>query len=441
MAAQFSASEGRPWKAKFFTIWGGQAASMFGSQLVQFALIWYLTVATESATVLAIASLVGMLPGVILGPVAGTLVDRWNRRWVMMAADGLIAAATILLAILFIFDGAEVWHIYTLMFVRSLAAAFHGNAMTASTSLMVPVEHLSRVQGINQMLNGGLNVVAAPVGALLLAVLPLQGILAIDVLTAAIAIGPLLFIEIPQPERQAPSRRGTGAAASMFDEFREGLGYILGWQGLMLVSAFAVAINFVISPAFALLPLLVKEHFGGGALELSWVESAFGLGVIVGGGLLGAWGGFKRKIATSMAGLLGLGLGAFLLGVAPANALPMAIGGGLVIGLMLPMINGPILAVIQSSVQPDMQARVLSILTSLCTGMAPIGLVLAGPLADRMGTQSWFVIAAGLCLAMGVFGFLNSEVMGIEEYPKAETSSAAAALEPGVIGPVSDEWG
>ena len=193
MANQFSIQDGKSWKTRFFTIWGGQALSILGSQLVQFALIWHLTVQTGSATVLATASLVGTLPQVILGPFVGTLVDRWNRRWIMLLADGIITLATILLAVLFALDAVAIWHIYVVMLIRSLAGSFHGNAMSASTSLMVPVEHLTRIQGINQMLTGGLNVVSAPLGAFLLDVLPLQGILAIDVATALLAIVPLLF--------------------------------------------------------------------------------------------------------------------------------------------------------------------------------------------------------------------------------------------------------
>ncbi len=148
MATQFSINDNRPWKSTFFTIWSGQALSILGSQLVQFALIWYLTVQTGSATVLATATLVGMLPNVILGPFVGTLVDRWNRRSIMLIADSIVALATIVLVFLFVLDVVQVWHIYVVMFVRSLAGAFHSNAMSASTSLMVPVEHLTRIQGI-----------------------------------------------------------------------------------------------------------------------------------------------------------------------------------------------------------------------------------------------------------------------------------------------------
>ena len=203
MATQFSVQEDKPWKTRFFTIWSGQALSILGSQLVQFALIWHLTVQTGSATVLATASLVGMLPNVVLGPFIGTLVDRWNRRRIMLIADSIVALATLLLVTLFALDVVEVWHIFSVLFIRSLASTFHGNAMSASTSLMVPVEHLTRIQGLNQLLNGGLYVVAAPLGALLLGMLPMQGILSIDVITALFAILPLAFIHVPQLERNS----------------------------------------------------------------------------------------------------------------------------------------------------------------------------------------------------------------------------------------------
>ncbi len=148
MATQFSQRDNKHWKATFFTIWGGQALSILGSQLVQFALIWYLTVKTGSATVLATASLAGMLPNVVLGPIIGTLVDRWNRRWTMLLADGIEALATIALAVVFALNVVEVWHIFVILFIRSLAGAFHANATNASTSLMVPVEHLTRFRDL-----------------------------------------------------------------------------------------------------------------------------------------------------------------------------------------------------------------------------------------------------------------------------------------------------
>jgi len=429
-ATQFSLKDGRRWETSFFAIWGGQALSILGSQLVQFALIWYLTAQTGSATVLATASLAGTLPQVILGPFVGTLVDRWDRRWTMVLADSLITLATIVLAVLFALDGVAIWHIYAVMLIRSLGGSFHSNAMSASTSLMVPVEHLTRVQGVNQMLNGGLNVVSAPLGAILLGVLPLQSILMIDVVTAMLAILPLLFIQVPQPARRERAEgRGPGVP-TVWQDLRAGLRYLLGWPGLLTIGLMAVVINFVFTPAYSLVPLLVKDHFGGDAVQLSWFESAIGLGVIAGGALLGVWGGFQRRILTSLIGLMGLGASTLILGVAPSSAILLAVGGALIMGVMNPMINGPIFAVIQSTVEPGMQARVFSLLTSLCGGMAPVGLMIAGPVGDRIGVQAWFLLGGSLCMLMGVSGLFIPALMTIEEEgspPSDRQENAASA--------------
>ena len=411
MATQFSVQDNKPWKKTFFTIWSGQALSILGSQLVQFALIWHLTVQTGSATVLATASLVGMLPNVVLGPFIGTLVDRWNRRRIMLIADSIVALATLLLVAVFALDVVEVWHIYAVLLVRSLASTFHGNAMSASTSLLVPVEQLTRIQGLNQLLNGGLNVVAAPLGAFLLEVLPMQGILAIDVITALFAILPLVFIHVPQPERIAEDAEKT----TVWTDFKAGLHYMLSWPGLMIIGLMTVGINFTIIPAFSLLPLMVKDYFAGSALHLGWIESAMGAGMIIGGGLLGIWGGFSHKILTSLVGLMGMGAGIMILALAPSSAISLAVGGALLVGFMTPMTMGPFFAVIQSTVEPDMQARVFSLLSSVGTGIVPLGLMIAGPVADQVGIQAWFLLGGVLCIFMAVTGLFIPAVMNMEK--------------------------
>ncbi|MEJ2304357.1 MAG: MFS transporter [Anaerolineales bacterium] len=426
MATQFSVQDNKPWKATFFTIWSGQALSILGSQLVQFALIWYLTVQTGSATVLATASLVGMLPNVVLGPFIGTLVDRWNRRRIMLIADSIVALATIALAVLFALDVVEVWHIYAVLFIRSLAGAFHANAMNASTSLMVPVEHLTRIQGFNQMLEGGLNVVAAPLGALLLGMLPMQGILSIDVITALFAILPLAFIH--QPERNAVAAEKT----TVWTDFKAGLGYMFSWPGLLIIGLMTVGINFTIIPAFSLLPLMIRDYFGGSAIHLSWVESAMGAGMIIGGALLGIWGGFSRKILTSLIGLMGMGAGTLILALAPSSAIFLAVGGALLVGLMTPITMGPFFAVIQSTVEPDMQARIFSLLSSVGTGIAPLGLMIAGPVADRVGIQAWFLLGGILCIFMAATSLFIPAVMNMEKkgnpLPEAVGTSVKQAI-------------
>ena len=413
MATQFSSKDGIAWKKRFFTIWSGQAFSLLGSQLVSFALIWYLTVTTGSATVLAIGSLVGILPSVLLGPFVGPLIDRWDRRRTMIVSDLIIALATVGLALLFAFVDVQLWHIYGLLFIRAIAGGFHGPSMTASTSLMVPVEHLARVQGVNQMLNGGLNIVAAPLGAILYEAIDIQWILAMDVVTAIFAILPLLFFDIPQPDR-TQSEALTGKAASYLDDLKAGFRYVWSWKGLFILSLMAALLNFLLAPTGSLNPLLVKDHFNGTVLQLGTFNSLFGIGVILGGLLLGVWGGFKRKIVTSMMGILLLGIGILTQGFLPGDMFTLALVSAGLVGFSLPIANGSIGAIMQGSVAPDMQGRVFTLLSSFASAMAPIGLAIAGPVSDVIGIQTWFRIAGMVCIGMALFGYLVPAVVNIE---------------------------
>jgi DHA3 family macrolide efflux protein-like MFS transporter len=397
----------------FWVLWSGQAISLLGSRVVQFGIIWYLTQQTGSATVLAMASLVGFLPQVVLGPFAGVWVDRWNRRRTMLVADSLIALATLGLAALFWLGWVQTWHIFVLLFVRALGGAFHWPAMQASTSLMVPKEKLARIQGMNQMLQGGLGIVAAPVGALLLSVLPMDRLLMIDVGTAVFAIVPLFFIHVPQP----PARKNTHSTnkQTFWQDMREGLLYVWSWPGILMLMILAMMINFVLSPAASLMPILVTEHFGGGAVQLSWLESAMSVGLLAGGILLSVWGGFERRIITSLLAVIGLAVFFGILGILPADAYWLAVGSVFLAGLMMAMANGPLHAIFQSVIAPEMQGRFFTLIGSVSGAMTPLGLLIAGPVADALGVQVWYLAGGLATLALGIVGFFIPAVMQIEE--------------------------
>jgi MFS transporter, DHA3 family, macrolide efflux protein len=407
------------WAERFFTIWGGQAVSLFGSALVQFALIWWLTQESGSATVLAIATLVGMLPQIVIGPFAGALVDRWNRRLIMIAADGTIAIFSLLLAYLFATGTVQIWHIYAVMAVRSLGGAFHFPAMSASTPLMVPNEQLTRINGLNQALQGVNSLAAPPIGALLLGILPTQGILLIDVATALLAILPLLFLSVPQPTRH---KEQTELKPNLFKkDVRNGLTYIRTIPGFTAIISMALFLNFL------LVPLLVTKHFGKGALELGLLESVMGVGIIAGGILLSIWGGFKKKIATSLTGIIGLGIGVMLVGLAPANLFGLALAGNVILGLMLPVANGPIGALMQTLVRPDMQGRILALVNSGATAISPLGLLISGPFSDWLGIRVWFWAGGFLCVMIAVAAFFRPAIMNVERH---DPSTQVPASEP-----------
>jgi DHA3 family macrolide efflux protein-like MFS transporter len=407
------------WKRPFFTLWIGQAFSLLGSQLVQFALVWWLTKTTGSAAVLATASLVALLPNVFLSPVAGTLIDRWNRRIVMLVADSLIALATLVLIGVFAAGEARTWIIYGVMLVRATGGVFHLPAMNASTSLMVPTSELGRVQGMNAALNGTMTIIAPPVGALLIEALPMQTVLAVDILTAALGIGALWLVHIPQPVRATPP-----GALNVRRDLAEALRYMRGMPGMMILVCMAVAINFVLIPAGTLLPLLIKDHFGGGAQEFGWMESSFGIGVVAGGIVLSVWGGFKRKIVTSQVGVIGIGIGHVVLGVTPGTLFAVALASLFVSGFMVSF-NGAAYAVLQTTIAPEMQGRVFTLITSLATGISPVSLAVAGPLAEQFGVRFWYVLGGAVCVLMGSIALTIPSVVNAERLA-AERAAVAA---------------
>jgi DHA3 family macrolide efflux protein-like MFS transporter len=401
------------WQIPFFTIWTGQQLSWIGSSVAQFALVWWVTETTGSATVLATATLVSLLPGVFLGPFVGALVDRWNRQVVMIVADGFIALVSAWLAYLFWADAIRIWHVYVIALARAMGGTFHWPAMQASTSLMVPKEHLSRVAGLNQTVGGAVNIVSPPLGALLLSLLRLHQIMAIDVITAAFAITPLFFVHVPQPRRQAAAV--AESKPSLWDDTREGLRYLWGWPGLLAVCILAMLLNFVGNPAFSLTPILVTQHFGGEAWHLGWLNAAWGVGLVVGGVILGVWGGFKQRIVTMLIGIVGTGMGTLLVGLTPTTAFPLAIVGLFFGAAMNSMTNGSAFALLQGVVAPEVQGRVFTVIISLTSAMAPLGMAAAGPVADSLGVRFLYVVAGIAPILMGAGAFFVPAIMHLED--------------------------
>ena len=399
---------------RFFIIWAGQAFSLFGSALVQFALVWWLTKSTGSATVLATATLVALLPQVLAGPFIGVLVDRWDRKRIMIVADLAIALVTAGLVVLFVLGLIRPWHIYLAALARGAGQTFHIPAMQAATSLLVPKEHLARVAGLNQGLWGAISVAAPPLGALALGVLPTPAVLAVDIVTAGIAVACLAAVTIPRPEPSAAGATVPGKSG-VLAEMAAGFRYLWAWPGLMLMISMASILNFFLMPTESLLPILVVKHFGGGALQLGWLQAAVGLGLVAGGAALGAWGGFKRRILTSLLGVSIAGAGIGSVGAVPAGLIGVAVALMFVAGAAMSLANGPIFAIVQATVAKDMQGRVFTLLGSVSGAMMPLGLLVAGPVADAIGVRPWYLAAGAVTLALAAAALFMPSLMGIEE--------------------------
>jgi DHA3 family macrolide efflux protein-like MFS transporter len=195
----------------------------------------------------------------------------------------------------------------------------------------------------------------------------------------------------------------------------------------------AMAINFITTPAFSLMPILVTKHFGAGALQLGWLESGWGIGVVLGGLVLSAWGGFRRRVVTSLTGVVGIGVGMLIVGVSPAGAFAMAVAGMFLAGFMNPITNGPFFALLQSNVTPDMQGRVLGLVQSASAAMIPLSLLIAGPIADRWGVQVWYLVGGAATVLAGLISFFVPAIMRIEYNGHAQPAGGADALAEAVI--------
>jgi DHA3 family macrolide efflux protein-like MFS transporter len=401
LAHQFSIAEKPTWKRTFYPIWLGQAFSLLGSRLVSFALIWHLTDLTERGVVLATAALVGLVPELLLMPLAGACVDRWNRRRILILSDGIIALATLLLAILVFLDSITIWQIFVLMAIRSIAGAFHNPAMKASTTLLVPRERYTNIAGLNQLLDSLLEISTPAVGAIFLALLGVGGVLLIDVATAVIAIVPLLFVQIPQPENHI-THATNNPFTSLFKDMVEGFQYVVEWKGLLLAFSLATLSNALILPAIYLLPLLVKRGFGLDVDFLAAIQTTMGIAMAAGAAIMTVWSGFKLRMLTMSIGIAVMGGGLLLFGLASANHAYLVFIGAAIFAFANPFHNAPMRSILQENIEPEMQGRVFALLITAAKAATPIGMIISGPLADRLNVQIWFIMAAVYCIFMGI---------------------------------------
>jgi len=285
--------------------------------------------------------------------------------------------------------------------------------MLASTTMMVPEEHYSRVNGLNQALQGTMTILTPLLGALLFEVLSMQRILSIDVGMSLVAIAPLLFFTIPQPVLEESTEVG-GDSPSLLDDLKEGLRLVIGWPGIMMLMLVFGLVHLVFTPSMSLLPILVTDHFKGGALELAWLQSAMGVGVVTGGLILGVWGGFKRRIVTTILGLALAGVSMAVVGLTPANAFTLAAMGMFSVGLTVSFVVAARQAIIQVVVPPEMQGRVYTLVTSGWAVMDPVGLAIGGPLAEEFGVRILYVACSVVMVTLGVGAFFVPAIMQIE---------------------------
>ncbi len=364
----------------FLVVWAGQLVSLVGTAMTRFAITIWAYQETGSATTLALVAVFAFGPSVLLSPVAGALVDRWNRKAIIMAADTVSGLTTIALLALHAAGSLEVWHLYVAGAVGGAFDAFQFPAFSAAVTTMVPKRHYARASGLMSMA-GSVSAIGAPaLAGAVLAFGGLNAVLTIDIVTFIVAVGLLAFVRIPPPIETAAGRAARG---SLRDDVLYGFRYIGQRPGLLGLLVVFFQANFLISGSTVLLAPMVLARTGSDELVLGAVQSAAGAGGLVGGFLLATWGGPKRRIHGVLMGMaLGNLLGPVLIGLGDSVAWWMIGSFGMV--FFMPLLNGSSQAIWQAKVEPDVQGRVFATRRLIAQISAPLAMLIAGPLADRV---------------------------------------------------------
>jgi DHA3 family macrolide efflux protein-like MFS transporter len=371
----------RPTDMKAFTIVGiGQIISLLGTAMTNFGLTLWAYQVTGKATPLAMVGFFFVTPIVVLGPLVGVLVDRGNRRLMMMLSDLGAALSTAIVLILHTTGHLQIWHLYATALISGTFQGFQWPAYSAAISLMVPKEQYARANGMLDMAGNGSAILAPLLAGALLGPIGLTGILILDLCSAAAAIGTLLIAHIPQPPRTAAGREGAG---HFLKEALYGFRYILARPSLLGLQTVFMVGNLFSGTAWAIFAPMILARSGNDELILGSVQSAGAIGGLVGGLVMSAWGGPRRRVHGVLLGWFCSSLmGELVLGV--GQALPVWIASSFLGAFFVPFINGCNQAIWQAKVAPDVQGRVFTARQFIAWLVMPISQTLAGPLADRL---------------------------------------------------------
>lgn len=414
----------------FFIVWIGQLVSVTGTSLAAFGLMVWVFQETGSVTSLALVTLAAAAPATIISPLAGALVDRWDRRVVMFLADGAAGAATMAIAALYFFGDLQVWHLYLLIGVGSVANSFQSPAWMASIPLLVPKQHLGRANGLVQ-LNDGLSLIIAPaLAGVLIVTLGLGAVLVVDLATFLVGIGTLLLVRFPRPEAYEGAATG-----SIVGDAVAGWRYLTSRRGLFGLLWIYAGVNFALGFSNVLfIPLVVSFATAGAA---GAVISTAGVGAVIGSIAVSAWGGPKRRVRGIMIVMALGGVALAAAGVRPS--VPHIAVATFCLMAGMPIVNTASQVLWQLKVPPAFQGRVFAIRRMVSQAIMPIAILLAGPLADNVfepamaqggalagtvgqligvgpgrGIGLMYVVTGMLMMMLAVVGYLLPRIRNIE---------------------------
>lgn len=392
------------WKRNIILFLTSQNISLFGSMLVQYAITWYITLQTQSGAMMTLAIICGFVPTFFISPFAGVWADRFNRKLLIILSDSMIAATTLILAILFFMGYDSIWLLFAASAIRSIGSGIQTPAVGAILPSLVPEDQLTRVNGANSSIQSLVMLVSPMLSGALLCFATIEAIFFIDVVTAAIAVFILLLFLHVQTHAKALEKH----KISYFRDMHEGIGYIRNHGFLKTIFIFCAVYFILAAPLSFLTPLQVTRSFGDDVWRLTAIEMAFSLGMMAGGIIIASWGGFRNKLHTMVLSNLVIAVCTVALGVIPDFWIYLFLMA--LVGLVLPMFNTPFTVLLQQKVEADFLGRVFGVLSMISSSIMPLAMLVYGPAADLVKIE-YLLIGTGMLMLVESLFMLGNRVL------------------------------
>ncbi len=393
-------SESMPgWKKKVTVFLVGQTITTFGSLLVQYALLWHLTLTTKSGVVLALAAVFGFLPQAVVSIFAGVWADRVNRKVMIIVSDSTIALATLVLAFFMLSGVDDLWLIFLVMAVRSIGAGIQMPAISALIPQIVPTDKLMRVNGINSSVQSSLLIIGPVAAAGIYSTVSLAAILFVDVVTAVIGLSLLATIAVPTLSRAASDDK-----PSYFTDLREGLNYIFSHDLVRWVMViYSIVFLLVVAPS-NLSPLMLVRTFGSDVWLLTILELSFGIGMVAGGALMAIFASKMDRLGMMVGTSILFGVLAVVMGFTTNLILFYTLF--FLIGLAVPAFSTSSMTLLQETVEPERQGRVFGFVGIVMAVAMPLGMAVLGPLADIVSVEILLIATGAITVLIAVVAVL-----------------------------------
>lgn len=393
------------WMKTVTTFMISQTVSLLGSMLVMYTIMWHVTLTTQSGIMMTIMVMCTFIPALLISPFAGVWADKLNRKKLMITADLLIAAVTLLIAILFLLNIRDIWIIFVVSIIRSIGQSIHQPAVSAVYPQIVPKDDLIRIQGVSQGIQSASMIVMPMLAGLLLATIPIEYIFLIDVVTAIAAVFILVqFVKLPKHQAEENKEE-----INYFDDIKKGLHYAFTHPLVFKILLFGFLFMILVAAPSFLTYLQVARVFGPEAWRLSALETAFGIGMLIGSITITVWGGLKNRLVTYFLAYMAIGFGTIGLGL-PINFF-IYIGIWLIVGLFISISNPVFVGLMQEKVDPAYIGRVFSVFGLINTISLPLGMLVFGPLSDFVDISHIILLSGVGMVLIAIVPLFNKKLL------------------------------